>query len=199
MRFVSLSLMTILLSLIILSGCSMNRCKTIVDPNPPPPPPQEATAAADANSYRTGPWATPSHNPSMTQLPNQVSSSSTKPNIDKGQMSPVDTKNPAQLPPPSATLPSDAEVPVDKNAPSMNIYKYDGSRQCGQGKPLNLDEMAKELKGITILSQENKNDGMMRIQMCGAPTGNANIYVIYQKDLKKAFRKGFREWKPEAN
>jgi hypothetical protein len=55
--------------------------------------------------------------------------------------------------------------------------------------------MAKQLKNIKILTQEKKNDGMMRIQMCGAPSGVANVFEIEQKNLKKAIKMGFREWK----
>ncbi|MGE3973805.1 MAG: hypothetical protein AB7F59_04685 [Bdellovibrionales bacterium] len=180
------------LSVIFLNGCSMNRCKTIVDPNPPAAAVEDTSEKTEA-AAKNSPWATPSHNPSMTQLPGQVSSSTALP-------PPADTK--AVATPVTSTLGQPIAVPdvesSDKNGPTVRIFKYDGSRQCGQGKPQTLEIMARDLKGITILSQENKNDGMMRIQMCGAPTGNANIYEIYQKDMKKAFKKGFREWKAEG-
>lgn len=182
-------------------SCSMNRCKQVVDPNPKPAT-VEPTADATENKDRNGPWATPPHNPSMTQMPNQNSSTSKPTNLEPQNESTAasttgKTKTPTTIAAPPTAAPSDVEN-GDKNAPTVKIFKYDGSRQCGQGTPQKIDEMAKSLKGIQILSQENKNDGMMRIQMCGAPTGNANIYEIYQKDMKKAFKKGFREWKPES-
>ncbi len=35
---------------------------------------------------------------------------------------------------------------------------------------------------------------MMRIQVCGAPTGNSNVYEIDRKDLEAALKVGFKEW-----
>lgn len=74
------------------------------------------------------------------------------------------------------------------------VYKLDGSLQCEQGKKIGLDTMKKELDGIEIFSSENKHDGMMRIQVCGAPTGFSNVYEIDQKDLEKALKLGFKKW-----
>jgi hypothetical protein len=34
----------------------------------------------------------------------------------------------------------------------------------------------------------------MRIQLCGTPTGSANIYQILKADLDKAKKFGFKEW-----
>jgi len=96
--------------------------------------------------------------------------------------------------PPAAATPASAAAPT--SAPeTVKVYKYDNSRQCGQGEAVPLEDMAKQLKNIKILGQEKKNDGMMRIQMCGAPTGIANVYEINKKDLKRAAKLGFREWK----
>lgn len=74
------------------------------------------------------------------------------------------------------------------------VYKADGSLQCGQGKKISLDDMKKDLKDIKVYSSENKSDGMMRIQVCGAPTGMANVYEIDQKDLAAALKLGFKKW-----
>lgn len=76
----------------------------------------------------------------------------------------------------------------------VRVYKPDGSLQCGQGKATPLAEMQKELKNITVHTSFNKNDGMMRIQVCGAPTGNSNVYEIDRKDLEAAVKAGFKEW-----
>lgn len=76
----------------------------------------------------------------------------------------------------------------------VKVYKADGSLQCGQGKALPTAEMQKQLKDIKVYSSANKNDGMMRIQVCGSPTGNANIYEIDRKDLEAAIKLGFKEW-----
>ena len=74
------------------------------------------------------------------------------------------------------------------------IYKPDGSLQCGQGEKIELNIMKKELGKIEIFNSENKNDGMMRIQVCGAPTGFNNVYEINQSDLETAIKLGFKKW-----
>ena len=75
------------------------------------------------------------------------------------------------------------------------VFKYDGSKQCGEGKEITLDAMSRQLQDIKIISMSKKHDGMMRIQVCGAPTGHANVYEISEKDLKKANSQGFQLWK----
>jgi hypothetical protein len=194
LAFVSLAL----IGFLALGGCSMNRCKTVVDPNAK----AEGTDKKDSDSEKDpkdGPWATPPHNPSATLIPGQVSKSTPKPSTPAAEERAYGQKPLVNIPPPSQPAPGDSESALEKTKKTIKIYKYDGSRQCGQGTLMGLEAMAKELKGIAIFSQENKNDGMMRIQMCGAPTGNANIYEINVSDMKKAFKKGFREWKPEPN
>lgn len=76
----------------------------------------------------------------------------------------------------------------------VKVHKPDGSLQCGQGKAVALAEMQKQLKNIKVYTSENKNDGMMRIQVCGSPTGNSNVYEIDRKDLEAALKLGFKEW-----
>lgn len=79
-------------------------------------------------------------------------------------------------------------------ADRVKVYKADGSLQCGQGKAIPVADMQKELGNIQVFSSQNKNDGMMRIQVCGSPTGNSNVYEILRKDLEAAQKKGFKEW-----
>lgn len=74
------------------------------------------------------------------------------------------------------------------------VYKYDGSLQCGMGKAIPLETMAKELQGIPILSSVKKRDGLMHIQVCGSITGMANVYEINSKNLRAAEAKGFKKW-----
>jgi len=88
-----------------------------------------------------------------------------------------------------------AVAQVSSNAQSrIKVYKYDGGLQCGMGKPIAISEMQKELKGMTIYSAENKPDGLMHIQACGTPTGQANVYEIERTALEAAKKKGFKEW-----
>lgn len=82
----------------------------------------------------------------------------------------------------------------DLKVETIKVFKYDGSLQCGMGKGTPLEEMQKELVGIAVQSAENRNDGLMRIQLCGAPTGQANVYEIPKADLEKAQALGFKAW-----
>lgn len=74
------------------------------------------------------------------------------------------------------------------------VYKPDGSLQCGMGRGVPLEEMAKELRDLTIHKSEKKSDGRMRIMQCGTPTGICNVYEIDRTSLEKAMELGFREW-----
>lgn len=76
----------------------------------------------------------------------------------------------------------------------VRVYKPDGSLQCGMGKKIDLDTMKKDLGDIKVYSSENKHDGLMRVQVCGHPTGNCNIYEINSSDLEKASQAGFKKW-----
>lgn len=74
------------------------------------------------------------------------------------------------------------------------VYKADGSLQCGQGEKADIASMRKELGNIEVYSSENKHDGMMRIQVCGAPTGNSHVFEINKSDLEAALKLGFKKW-----
>lgn len=74
------------------------------------------------------------------------------------------------------------------------VYKPDGSLQCGQGQKIELNEMKKQLGQIETFSAENKHDGLMRVQMCGQPTGTCNVYEIKLSDLDQALKLGFKKW-----
>lgn len=87
--------------------------------------------------------------------------------------------------------PGSLQIPMDEK---IKVFKADGTKQCGQGQRVSLLEMEKELKGIKIYQSYNKNDGQMRVQMCGAPTGNCNVYEIDSKNLEQAKKQGFKEW-----
>ena len=83
-----------------------------------------------------------------------------------------------------------------KNDAQKNVlvYKYDGTKQCNQGLEISLDAMSRELRDIKIISMSKKNDGQLRMQVCGAQTGAANVYEISEKDFKKAKSYGFSLW-----
>ncbi|MFN8847565.1 MAG: hypothetical protein ACK5V3_14190 [Bdellovibrionales bacterium] len=76
----------------------------------------------------------------------------------------------------------------------VKVYKPDGSLQCNMGKKISLQDMKKQLTGITVHSQSTLNDGLMRIQVCGAPTGDSHVFEISDSDLQKALKLGFKQW-----
>ena len=71
---------------------------------------------------------------------------------------------------------------------------YYGSLQCKRGNEVALDEMAKQLsdKGIKVLASRKGNDAKVHLQVCGASTGNLNVYKISFADLTTAKELGFR-------
>lgn len=74
------------------------------------------------------------------------------------------------------------------------VYKPDGSLQCGQGEKIDIGSMRNELGKIEVYSSASKHDGMMRIQVCGAPTGNSHVFEINKSDLEAAIKFGFKKW-----
>ena len=79
---------------------------------------------------------------------------------------------------------------------TVRVAKPDGSLQC-QGKGVDVETMQKELKDISVISSASLSDGRLRIQLCGKPTGQFNVYEIEERDLQEALKLGFKEWKPE--
>lgn len=100
----------------------------------------------------------------------------------------------AQAPGTAQPVESGDASTTPKGPDRIFVYKYDGSLQCGMGKPIALDTMAKELNGIQILSSVKKPDGLMHIQVCGSITGQANVYEIPARYQKAAEAKGFKKW-----
>src|SRR2546426_666887 len=79
------------------------------------------------------------------------------------------------------------------SADTVEVFRYDGSLQCGMGQAVPLDEMAKELTAVNIkvLSSEKRVVSGFIIALCGAPTGRANVYRINTSDWEKARVLGF--------
>ena len=80
---------------------------------------------------------------------------------------------------------------------NVKIYKPDGSLQCNQGKAISLKDMEADLKDLKIVSSVKIHDGLMRIQVCGQPTGMSNVFEISEGDLDKAKGLGFKVWKKD--
>jgi len=97
-------------------------------------------------------------------------------------------------PPAPVVAPQGEEVATVATSRKVKVYKYDGSVQCSQRKAVDLDVMARDLKGINIFSSKKQSDGLMHIQVCGSPTGMANVYEILEADLPRAEKAGFKKW-----
>lgn len=82
----------------------------------------------------------------------------------------------------------------------IKVYKPDGTLQCGQGDEIPIREMAKDLRkaGVGILSSRKGHDGRFRTTMCGASTGNINIFSIRASDGPLAAELGFRKLRDET-
>ncbi len=99
---------------------------------------------------------------------------------------PVETKK-------AKALTGDKPISKDR-VDTVRVYKYDGTKQCSKGKEITLNVMAEELKDLDVFVKEKLSDGLMRIQVCGQPTGMANVYEIRKSDLEKAESRGFKVW-----
>jgi len=90
-------------------------------------------------------------------------------------------------------------VKVSKQSePKIWIFKYDGSKQCGQAPAsVTPETAARELKeaGIMVFEAKNGNDGMMHPTVCGANTGNTVEVEIFATDLGKAQSRGYKAMK----
>ena len=78
---------------------------------------------------------------------------------------------------------------------TIEVFKPDGSLQCEDDEGISLTEMARDLRrqGIGIVDSRKGHDGIFRMTMCGASTGNINIFSIFMRDLTEAEDIGFRE------
>jgi len=80
------------------------------------------------------------------------------------------------------------------DAGTIRIYMYDGTLQCGMGREISLEAMAKELAdaGIRVTERYKGTDGLDHISVCGASTGAINIFIIDRDALPAAQRLGYR-------
>lgn len=76
------------------------------------------------------------------------------------------------------------------------VYKYDQSKQCQEKSGLELTSMAKDFDDLKINVYDSKKsyDGLSRMQVCGAFTGMANLFLIDISNLEKAGSRGYLKW-----
>jgi len=66
----------------------------------------------------------------------------------------------------------------------MEVFKFDGTLQCGLGAEIPIEVMAAELEGLGVkptAADKRRWPGHL-VQVCGAPTGQCNVYQIDDKD-----------------
>ena len=77
----------------------------------------------------------------------------------------------------------------------LMVYKYEGSIQCRPGGTTMKDMEATLVgNGIKVRMSCKGHDGLLRPAVCGAPTGNINIYEIDAGQLQRAIDLGFFEF-----
>ena len=76
----------------------------------------------------------------------------------------------------------------------IEVYRHDGSRQCEPGSGTAPADMAEALRsaGVEVHGSRSGHDGLNRAAVCGAPTGNIDIFSIDASDLEAARELGFR-------
>ena len=83
----------------------------------------------------------------------------------------------------------------DSKSKSINteIFKYSGLMQCEPETRIPVDEMVLELTGagIDVLCADTAHDGFAYPAVCGAPSGEINLYVIRTANLQDAEVLGF--------
>ena len=87
--------------------------------------------------------------------------------------------------PPTAT--------VKPDTPTIDVYKGLGRKQCEPGGET-LDTLRAQLTraGVTPSAASCGTDGLMRIAMCGAGTGDVGIFTVRKADAARAANIGFR-------
>ena len=93
---------------------------------------------------------------------------------------------------------ADAAATASSSASSSeNIWvkRSDFGVSCEKDKAQSLEAGAEDLKkaGIQVFESGKGADNKMHIQVCGAPSGNENRYLISKSEIEKAKALGFKE------
>jgi hypothetical protein len=75
------------------------------------------------------------------------------------------------------------------------VGKPDGAQSCSPDSGISLAQGVKELENahITVLESKKGSDGNVHIQMCGAPTGSLNLFLIPRESVRASQAIGFQE------
>lgn len=79
-------------------------------------------------------------------------------------------------------------------AQRVEVFKADGSRQCEPDSGQSPAAMRTDLEaaGIRVHAARSASDGMLHMQVCGAPTGRINVFSIDAAGLDAARSLGFQ-------
>ncbi len=77
---------------------------------------------------------------------------------------------------------------------SVEVFKYDGGRQCTDVGEISVPTMRSELESakIAVIAARKDGDGWTHYPLCGGMTGQVNVYEIPQEALERALNLGFR-------
>ncbi len=83
----------------------------------------------------------------------------------------------------------------NSTASTRFVFKPDGTIQCDKSQGVALGSMVQELKSadIKVFSMRKGYDGREGIALCGAPTGQINVYEIAISDVSEAVSLGFKQ------
>ena len=88
---------------------------------------------------------------------------------------------------------------IEKAAPPESVWiaRSEGSLQCEPDSGKKIEATVAELKaaGIAVLESRASDDGKMRAQMCGMPTGKRHEVRVERGSLARAKELGFAESK----
>ncbi|HLE01744.1 MAG TPA: hypothetical protein VJB59_15890 [Bdellovibrionota bacterium] len=86
-----------------------------------------------------------------------------------------------------------------KSQPAPNqefvwVVRDDGAKKCSGDSGESLEQGARELTKAKVNVQQSRkgSDGKMHMEMCGAPAGTVNGYLIPKADLPTAIERGFK-------
>jgi hypothetical protein len=98
-----------------------------------------------------------------------------------------------KAPEPAAAAPAAGASTAAAAEAQVWITRPDGAQSCSAGSGQSLDEGAAELRKskVRVLDSRKGNDGKMHMQMCGAPAGSTNAFLIPEEDLSRAVALGF--------
>jgi len=91
---------------------------------------------------------------------------------------------------------SEEKARLEKGGTQTKVFKYDKSIQCeGDGTPINDMRLELAKEGVDVICAQKEHDGMNRIAVCGAATGNINVFVIRESNIPDAEKLGFKSVK----